>query len=301
MDALQGLLQQAFSPAVSLRTRTPVQRLWRGYGEVERIALDGEESSLILKRIQPPGGSDAGHRRKLKSYQVEIAWYLGSLPAGLGRLPHCFAALPPNADGACALLLEDLSAAGYPRGARRLSLRQRAAAIDWLAALHAAFVDRPLPDGLWAEGSYWQLDTRREEWGRIRGPLAQAAETLHARLTEIRYRSVVHGDAKPANMCFSAADEVAMVDFQYVGGGCGMRDLAYLLDDVCQAGLAAAEPWLDRYFQALAARLPGARAQAVATEWRPLFPLALADYHRFLAGWLPDFTSDLAENICKRL
>jgi len=40
----------------------------------------------------------------------------------------------------------------------------------------------------------------------------------------------VHGDAKLANFCFSRdGKKVAAVDFQYVDGGCGMKDLSRII------------------------------------------------------------------------
>ena len=88
-------------------------------------------------------------------------------------------------------------------------------------------------------------------------------------------RTIVHGDAKLANFCFGA-NEGAAVDFQYVGGGCGMRDVAYLL-----AGEQDEQRLLDAYFAELA-------RPEVEREWRPLYPIAVADFYRFLAGWAKD-------------
>jgi len=102
---------------------------------------------------------------------------------------------------------------------------------------------------------------------------------------------VVHGDAKLANMCFSEShDHIAMVDFQYVGRGCGMKDVAYFMgsaisDQQCHQH---ANALLDIYFTELLRYLPQNDAQAVEQEWRELYALAWADFHRFLAGWMPD-------------
>ncbi|MEC7724282.1 MAG: phosphotransferase, partial [Planctomycetota bacterium] len=103
-------------------------------------------------------------------------------------------------------------------------------------------------------------------------------------------RTLVHGDAKVANFCFGS-DGVAAVDFQYVGGGCGVQDVAYLLsscldDDACELH---AERHLDTYFAALRARVADdVDGPALELAWRGLYPAAWADFHRFLVGWAPD-------------
>lgn len=57
-----------------------VQRLWRGYGEIVRYGLSGGAyRSVIVKHVRLPDARGAdqslSHRRKVRSYQVETAWY----------------------------------------------------------------------------------------------------------------------------------------------------------------------------------------------------------------------------------
>jgi aminoglycoside phosphotransferase (APT) family kinase protein len=101
-----------------------------------------------------------------------------------------------------------------------------------------------------------------------------------------RFQTIVHGDAKPDNFCFSdEGDRVASVDFQYPGGGPGIKDVAYLL----YGTNARDEPaLLDRYFVSLRAQLDEpfrSEADAIEREWRTLYPIAAEDFRRFLAGW----------------
>ena len=108
------------------------------------------------------------------------------------------------------------------------------------------------------------------------------------------FQTLVHGDAKLANFCFSdSIDHVAAVDFQYVGGGCGMKDVAYFLgsclgEDELEQQAAALLP---DYFQflevAIKRREVDVDAKAVIDEWSELFPWAWTDFHRFLQGWSP--------------
>ena len=106
----------------------------------------------------------------------------------------------------------------------------------------------------------------------------------------------MHGDAKLANFCFGERG-VAAVDFQYVGGGAGVKDVAYFFSS-CWDGRDCerlAAKYLDRYFELLHERLrlrqpeldAAARAR-IESEWRELYPIAWADFYRFLAGWAPE-------------
>ena len=105
---------------------------------------------------------------------------------------------------------------------------------------------------------------------------------------------IIHGDAKLANFCFSADHQkVAAVDFQYIGKGCGIKDVMYFLSS-CLSGaeLAAMEQkLLDYYFSILlsatTSKLRQAEFQALEAEWRRLYTFVWADFVRFLLGWMP--------------
>lgn len=276
-----------------------IQSLWSGYGEIFRVELTGAVvASVIVKSVNPPARqqrSDASsHARKCRSYDVESVWY------------REFAARCDNACRVAKLyhfersaeqwrfLLEDLDAAGYPERKSVLSPSELDLCLRWLASLHARFLGAK-PEGLWRTGCYWHLDTRREELRRIVDrELCAAAPALDRRLANARFLTIVHGDAKIANFCFAPGGErVAAVDFQYAGGGCGMKDVAYLLSDHPTPHSEHAEAHhLDYYFAELRAALiaNGATVEidALEREWRALYPIAYADFCRFLAGWAPD-------------
>ncbi len=274
-----------------------VQPLWSGYGEIVRVALEGSERpTVIVKWVCPPAGvSRASHDRKCRSYAVETTWYANFAARcdDSCRVPKLLAKrVGPEADERI-LVFEDLDAAGFDRRTHRPSDSQLRSCLTWLASFHARFVG-VAPLGLWNTGTYWHLATRQEELHAIEGEaLRRAAPILDRMLRGCTFRTLVHGDAKPANFCFSRREEVAAVDFQYVGGGCGMKDVAYLLDG---QDTAAETRLLEHYFQALRYALlirPDVDAEALEREWRALYPIALADYLRFLAGWAKDaFRSD---------
>jgi hypothetical protein len=273
-----------------------LQELWGGYGSLSRRRTPDGMTEIVKDVRWPSGKGDLSHRRKLRSYQVEAHWYRH----WAGRVPDScrIAALrgvQSRPDGML-LVLEDLDAAGYARRSSSLRRDDLHAAVDWLARFHAAFLGAA-PEGLWKEGSYWHLGTRPDEWKAMpTGPLREAAAEIDRRLAGARFRTIVHGDAKPDNFCLGAAGSIAAVDFQYVGGGCGMRDLAYLLDDF-RGGILDDSPTravVDRYFATLrhALRhdpLHGPQADAIEQEWRDLFPVAWLDFQRFLQGWSPAF------------
>jgi hypothetical protein len=93
------------------------------------------------------------------------------------------------------------------------------------------------------------------------------------------------------NFCFGPAG-VAAVDFQYVGGGVGVKDVAYFLNScLSPKQFALVGHYLDTYFDelrnAVEARMPAVDAAALESEWRALYPLACVDFYRFLLGWAP--------------
>lgn len=288
-------------PPSRLVRGAPIQSLWSGYGELYRATLDG--AAVVVKHIAPPEavahprgwGTDVGHARKLRSYAVETAWYAEWVPTYAealrpdGRVPACLAHGDDPSDRW--LVLEDLAADGYPVRTADPDPEQVQACLRWLARFHATFLG-VAPEGLWPVGTYWHLDTRPDELAAMDDDaLRAAAPVLDAKLSGARFRTLVHGDAKLANFLFSAdGHRAAAVDFQYVGGGCGMKDVAYFLSSLSDVDAVEADEagHLDAYFEALRAALPAAAdADAVEAEGRALYPVAWADFYRFLAGWSP--------------
>ena len=280
-----------------------IQSLWSGYGNILRIRLEGAAfESVVVKHVRLPRASshprgwdsDLSHNRKIKSYEVETTWYRNwSSRCGPGcRVPDFLAF--ETCEDEVLMVMEDLDSAGFPERLSHVEWPQIEICLAWLAEFHATFMGEK-PDGLWEIGTYWHLDTRPGELDALTDKdLKHAAHAIDARLTNARHQTLVHGDAKLANFCFSEnTAQVAAVDFQYVGGGCGMKDVAYFagscLDEHACENLESR--LLDCYFTALRAALqrhqPDLDADAVITEWRELYPVAWTDFHRFLKGWSP--------------
>jgi hypothetical protein len=204
----------------------------------------------------------------------------------MARLPHCLA-VETHQDEVL-MILEDLDSAGYPLRKHTLQWNEIANCLEWLAKFHASFMGR-MPEGLWSVGTYWHLETRPQELAALSdSKLKAAAPAIDKKLNSCKYKTFVHGDAKLANFCFASDGRPAGVDFQYVGGGCGMKDVAYFvgscLDEHASERLEG--QILDTYFEFLQEALPE-RNEALEEEWRSLYRVAWADFHRFLKGWSP--------------
>tara|TARA_A100000164_G_C21784173_1_gene712497 strand:+ start:47 stop:1036 length:990 start_codon:yes stop_codon:yes gene_type:complete len=302
-----------------ITNRIEVQSLWSGYGSIQKIALEGTDfPSIIVKHVQPGRGShprgwntDLSHQRKLKSYQVETNWYASQKnKAGnnLARIPACFGT--QKQEDEVLLVLEDLDASGF--AGRRGSVNQTEwrACVRWLAAFHAEHLGSA-PDGLWESGTYWHLETRPDELERLDDQmLKDFASPIERVLKNSRFQTLVHGDAKLANFCFNLdGSEVAAVDFQYVGGGCGMKDLAYFVGSCFRdedAETMEVEV-LDYYFMQLGFFLDKIESRQtkdeVEEDWRPLYRVAWADFHRFMKGWSPGHwkLSDYSERVTREV
>lgn len=280
-----------------------IQSLWSGYGKIMRYGLQGGSGEcVVVKHVKLPDkahhprgwNTDISHQRKIHSYHVESGWYRdwSKMCDDSCRVPHCFA-LEEDEDEFL-LVFEDLDASGFPVRKNTVSMVEMQACLRWLANFHATFMGEE-PAGLWAVGTYWHLDTRPDELEVLDDAALKAvAEMIDQRLNNARYQTFVHGDAKLANFCFSAdGEQVAAVDFQYVGGGCGMKDVAYLIgsclyEEDCER---YETELLDYYFarlrEALGQRDSAVDPDALEQEWRALYPVAWSDFHRFMKGWSP--------------
>ena len=298
----QKIVQQV-TAADELFHLEDIQSLWSGYGKIMRYGLKGaDRERVVIKHVKLPDqahhprgwNTNLSHQRKIKSYQVESAWYRdwAKLCDERCRVPACLA-LESDQDEFL-MVLEDLDASGFPVRKESVSMPQIQACLRWLANFHAIFMNKA-PKGLWEVGTYWHLATRPDELDVLTDTnLKAAAVKIDQRLNNARYQTFVHGDAKLANFCFSEDEtRVAMVDFQYIGGGCGMKDVAYfigscLYEDDCERHEAAL---LDTYFTELKEALVFYESKLDSNEieqdWRALYPAAWTDFHRFLKGWSP--------------
>ena len=299
-----------------------IQTLWSGYGEIARYnVIDGIQANVILKHVKLPEAAnhprgwntDLSHLRKVKSYQVESNWYqsFSEQCGDLCRVPKCFAV--EKSDTEFFILLEDLNIAGYPVRKQSATIEDMKLCLKWLANFHAQFIniENDYTEKLWEIGTYWHLDTRPDELKQLEDlTLKNAACKIDSTLNQCQFKTLVHGDAKLANFCFSeGGNSVAAVDFQYVGGGCGMKDIAYfigscLYEEDCEK---FEQELLDFYFIELEKAFNNyeydLEFSLLEKEWRKMYTFAWADFHRFLKGWSPRHwkINSYSEKLTKRV
>ena len=277
-----------------------IQSLWSGYGELVRLTCT--HKSVIIKHVRLPKtsehprgwNSDRSHQRKLHSYEVEVNWYEAfsdtvdercRIPQGL----KCF-----QGKDEWLIVMEDLASVGFVTTVEDAHTAHLEAALHWLANFHARYLGTH-SELLWESGTYWHLQTRPDELEALDDQRLKAnAACIDDALNQTTYRTIVHGDAKLANFCFTEdGTRAAAVDFQYVGHGCGMKDVAYFMSSAVEPeDCAKMETWvLDTYFVALENAIrhyhPYLDSTEIEREWRPLFAVAWADFQRFVKGWSP--------------
>jgi len=278
-----------------------IQTLWGGYGELVRLGF--QDKSIIIKHVKLPKtnehpygwNSNLSHQRKIRSYEVEVNWYESfsktidkrcPIPQGL----KCF-----KTKDEWLIVMEDLATVGFGSVVKEANNNHLRSCLYWLANFHARYIHNQ-SSKIWQVGTYWHLDTRPDELEKLEDvKLKSFARRIDAELNDAKYKTIVHGDAKLANFCFNEEGTIcAAVDFQYVGHGCAMKDVALFMSSAVKSeDCAKLEEWLlDTYFKALKEALvyyqPKLDSADVECEWRPLFCVAWADFQRFVKGWKPN-------------
>lgn len=301
-DFFNNTIKETFKTA-NFKEIEVVQSLWSGYGKLSRIEIENQVPKRIIAKhiilpdhqIHPRGwNTTTSHQRKIKSYQVETNWYnnFSSKCDDACKIPkHINSSSNKNE---LIILLEDLNELGFTERKSNLSIKEIKLCLNWLANFHALFMDN-IPQGLWEVGTYWHLSTRTDEFELINDTkLKNAAHKIDKALNNCSYKTIVHGDAKVANFCFDKkALNVAAVDFQYVGGGCGIKDVVYLMGSCLtetECSVYESEI-LDYYFASLHKALTkygtAKDFKLIEKEWRYLYSFAWTDFTRFLMGWMP--------------
>ncbi|MFA0309721.1 choline kinase [Vibrio splendidus] len=330
-----------------------IQRLWGGYGELVRLVFFQESyaelKSVIVKHVALPDKAEhpkgwntkLSHQRKVHSYQVETAWYQSFTQQWDERCPVPVGLKCELQENEWLIVMQDLADIGFPLtslfdvlavsddlatkdtqpelacGYTLAEQKQRDACLKWLANFHAKHIhiDQEQSASLWKIGTYWHLDTRPDEFNALFDlPLKNQAQHIDRLLKECPYPTLVHGDAKLANFCFDVESErAAAVDFQYVGHGCAMKDVALFMSSAVRPQDCAEleSHMLETYFryleEALAYYQPQLSFDEIEAAWRPMFYVAWADFQRFVKGWSPEhwkinpYTEQLTQTVIDQL
>ncbi|KAJ3208258.1 hypothetical protein HDU82_002713 [Entophlyctis luteolus] len=305
-----------------------IARLWEGYGSIMRREYRHPTTAaavkVIVKTVSPPrhviarDSQSQSFARKMASYEVERYFYQWLATHGdaedggeQGSQHRPCRTARMHACGADFLALEDLCAAGFSRPVRAASAAHTRAVLGWLAEFHARFWgcrgtaagplrrtgDAAARGGVWDQGTYWHLATRQSEFGMLDARWQLIATKVDAYLSSLPDNcvTVVHGDMKAEN-CFvsdkssgeSAGLRVAVVDFQYVGYGCGAKDVVYFLTTSCDRLNDGVEAeYLTFYHAALLAALErrGKSIKYPRAAFLVHYEACMVDWLRFMKGW----------------
>jgi len=112
-----------------------------------------------------------------------------------------------------------------------------------------------------------------------------AAKGLCQLLNTTRYRTIIHGDFKPANMFFSN-DSCSVCDFQFSGAGVPLQDVVYFLfPDALMNFSGKEEQLLKHYYDTLINLGVDSLNYDLCLQ---LYELCVLDYLRYLLekGWM---------------
>ncbi|KAJ3370036.1 hypothetical protein HDU91_006697 [Kappamyces sp. JEL0680] len=282
-----------------------VCNLWSHFGVLNRIKSN-QGQDVVWKAVTVPAARDVSTTRKTLSYQVEVYFYKHMAQALSRPSPAYLSSFVHRQE--IHLFMSDLLPA-YPRSIAELKLDHALLALDWLAAFHAVWFGEqslgtttmataPGSDigGVWEQGTYWYLDTRRDEWQQIPKQFQQLQLQAERIASECHpstsaFLTLVHGDPKAENILWSRDQRAcAMFDFQYVGTGLGAKDVAYLLTSSVDVAI------LDKHFDEMVGYYFEVFAKELARRGKSLngytlgqftvhLEWCLLDFCRFMAGW----------------
>ncbi len=297
---------------------------WGGMASILSVSLPSIDSSSPLNFVakcirllhsKSHDADDVGDVRKMQSYRAEAFFYQnGHVQVLLQNgccVPRPLIIYEENLDSRFFVIcMTRLTGSA----ARSMGRDQCIAALTWLARLHAIYwgkerSDDAVRNGLQEQGGYWYLDTRQMELTAMpndgwQGRLKMAARAIDWWLKNDPMMTIVHGDAKSANMLFDAhADTAAgrqglvcqMMDFQYMGRASASKDLAYAL--TCACDIPQEEDFLLHHYHTelcIALRFHGVPNLPLLSHLHDSLALAYADLGRWMSGCsaLPPPASD---------
>jgi hypothetical protein len=247
----------------------------------------------MVAKVPSPDPASRAAARAVRTYEIEASFYqhlAGGLPVAL---PRCYFTAYDGAADEYAVLLEDLAPAEPGDQLAGLGPAEVAAAIDEMAALHAAgWADPALAALPWLNRSSadsaaftaalitdFYPGFRDRYAGRLDSDTLSFIEKFLPRLGGYLARrdeppTLVHGDFRADNLLFGAP-RPAVLDWQTAAYGAGTGDLAYFLGSSLPVAVRRAheDGLARRYHAALAGR-------GVALTWADCW----AGYRRHAFG-----------------
>jgi serine/threonine protein kinase len=301
--------------------KTQGERLTKGTSTpvytVKVITNSNENLNFILKFIKLSERSDPKFLEE--SYKIENNFYNSELIKGKVKenqlnIPILYCFEEDRKLQYMSFFMNDVST-NYPEHPEAPSITQAQLALEWLAKWHSLFWMEHWnwPKDLWKEGNFWVLNRKGKNniqsipqtWSSLiknlnkkyanvaqdKGfhdfgkRLMNAAKGLCQLLNTTRYRTIIHGDFKPANMFFSN-DSCSVCDFQFSGAGVPLQDVVYFLfPDALMNFSGKEEQLLKHYYDTLINLGVDSLNYDLCLQ---LYELCVLDYLRYLLekGWM---------------
>ena len=300
------------NPNSKILTITKVCSLWAGFGTIYEVTCTTNEEPLIFKAIQLPNScTSIGDLRKKQSYVCEANFYKNGIAQRLNQI-GCVVPEPMYSTQESPILIAMTKLNGVSCG--NLDFGHAVACMKWFANLHSEFWGKARADeavrkyGIQQQGTYWYLDTRPDEFNSMpntgwEGRLKKAATDIDSYLkTDDCFPTVVHGDAKSANMLFVRKEVmteegqkqqqkeqdiiVQMYDFQYCGKSSCCKDLAYFFT-VASSRNENENALMEVYHNALKLHLKEKWNEQCPSieQLNAVLDICIADLGRWMSGW----------------
>ncbi|TXC85133.1 phosphotransferase [Luteibaculum oceani] len=274
----------------ALATLERRKTLWADYGCL--YALQGQGKKLVLKHYQWPEEDsiqDEAQRfavaRKRSSFRNELIWYRDMPMAQQAGIPLAYGFEENNRE--IIIVLDDLESMGFVCNPQPLRSHHVKACLEFLVDFHI----RNLNVNEAHKGGYWHLETRPFEFDKMEGGFFKDnAQTWDQTIKNAQFKTIIHGDAKPANYALNNDNNVIAYDFQYWGQGIGTQDLVCYLYSICE-NQKDWTSYTNLYFDLLQQQMEFFEVEGgkeIVKEWKAMVEVCKNDYQRFLLGWNPD-------------
>lgn len=248
-----------------------------------------EGPAAIIAKCPSADEKTRAAAQTMRSYTLELNWYrdlAGKIPVAC---PQCLHAERADGDKVFVLLLQDLSPARQGDQLAGASPQAIDAALEQAARLHAAhWSDPALPQIPWlaesptarsfllaALPSYYAAFRERYA-SRLAPEILELGDAMIARMDRYfaftpQALTLQHRDFRIDNLLFTPDGRVFVLDWQTIGLGAGVLDVAYLIGtSIADKDLRAAheQAWVGRYSALLSSFGAAHDPEALWKEYR---------------------------------